>query len=67
MVYVECVRCGGELEERENVYVCKYCKCKMEKHTLDDVSQKLSALLEENKQEQLANARRNLYDAVHDS
>ena len=62
-----CENCGSsELNEVNGAYECAYCGTKWEKHTADEVMEKLTGLLDEAKQEALANARRNLHAATHE-
>ncbi len=61
---VACPNCGGDLVEKNGVYICSYCGSELREKTLSD-QEALLAALGEVKQEMLSNARRMLYDAVH--
>ena len=66
MKSIHCEYCGAnDLRKEGEFYVCEYCGSKWEKHSVDEITQKLSAMLDGVKQEKLANARHNLYDATH--
>ena len=63
-----CENCGSrKMEEEGDRLVCAYCGTRWEKHTADEVMEKLVGILDEAKQEALANARHALYEAVHET
>lgn len=57
-----CSRCGESLSEKDGLLQCPYCGAKYDRA---DESQKLEDLLEEKKQEILANRRRVLWQEAH--
>ena len=63
-----CPRCGGELKfiEVDNNYKCAHCGSFFEEEKISDIEEKINLLLDEFKQEQIANARIQLWDALHE-
>ena len=65
MKTILCEACGSTcLEKNDNGYVCKSCGALWQADTMT-VATRLSNILDEFKQEQLAHARNNLYKATH--
>ena len=62
---LQCSKCGGELQEKGNVFECGYCHATYLSDQIEKEKAALSALLDEQKQEQLANRRHMLWDAIH--
>ena len=61
-----CEACGSaQLEKIGDSYKCKSCGATWRADTVDTVAAKLSSIMDELKQEKLANARSNLYNATH--
>lgn len=60
-----CPVCGEPLSKEGDLYRCKYCAHVFEATHHDEAIDVLSRLLEADKIERLANARRLLYDATH--
>ena len=62
---LKCSKCGEPLQVEGDHYVCLYCGSVYVEDRTAEEYEVLSSLLEGEKIEQLANARRMLYDAVH--
>ena len=61
-----CQVCGGDLMQiNEKQWKCKYCGSIYEDQTVEDNIDMLHQLLDEMKIEAIANARKNLYDAIN--
>ena len=60
-----CEVCGSNLSQDGNHFHCPYCGADYDEVSANEVLEKLSNILDDAKQEVLANARRMLYDAVH--
>ena len=60
-----CKTCGGSLLLENGVWVCKYCGNTYEDDSVKKEEEMLRSLLDEYKTEQVANLRRNLYDALN--
>ena len=61
-----CPKCGGELELIDEMYQCKFCNSVFDVGRTDDIEEKMRGLLDETKQEEVANLRRKLWDAIHE-
>ena len=68
MKEILCERCGSselKLQADGEHYECEHCHAIWEKERVDEAGE-LRKALDEEKQERLANAIRNLYDAAHE-
>ena len=63
---LKCGKCGGELKGNGKVYQCVYCHAEFAVDNVEKEKQALAALLDEQKQEQLANLRRLLWAEIHE-
>ena len=61
-----CPRCGGELIEINGKYRCSFCNAIFEEEKVLDIKQELNSLLDELKQEKVANLRQRLWEATHE-
>ena len=61
-----CPICGGKLEKNQEQFVCIYCKNTFEEKKVLDIEEKINSLLDEFKKELVANARTQLWDALHE-
>ena len=61
-----CPRCGGELQLNNGSYKCSFCGAILEEEKVDIIKEQLKSLLDELKQEKLANLRARLWEATHD-
>ena len=62
---LQCSKCGGELQEKGNVFECGYCRTTYLNDQIERESEALKRLLDEQKQEQLASYRHLLWEAIH--
>ena len=61
-----CQKCGGELVQVDaNTYRCRYCSSVFQVDTLREQKEALSSLLDEQKQENVANIRFDLWNKTH--
>ncbi len=61
-----CPVCGGKLERRETEFVCLYCNGVFSDQTVEEIEEKVNSMLDEFKQELVANTRTQLWDAIHE-
>ena len=61
-----CPICGGKLEKQKEQFICLYCKNTFEEEKVLDIEEKMNSLLDEFKQQQIANTRTQLWDALHE-
>ncbi len=60
-----CSRCGGDLTIQGNIYICSSCGKAFEKERIS-VADELRKVLDEQKQEMIANSRRQLWTEMHE-
>ena len=65
MTHHICKTCGGSLINGNGAWICKYCGNVYEDDSVKKEEEMLRSLLDEYKTEQVANLRRNLYDALN--
>ena len=63
MKLIKCKVCGGELEYKDNLYHCTYCKSvfKDDDLTIDEAKHALKLAIDEKEQQEIQNTRRNLF------
>lgn len=61
----QCACCGAPLKKTGEIYICDYCGSEFEDDYEEKAAATISGVMDELKEEKLANARRLLYDAVH--
>ncbi len=61
-----CPRCGGELANNGNNYKCNCCGKAFEKEQTINVADEMRKVLDEHKQEMVANSRRQLWSEMHE-
>lgn len=67
-VELSCIRCGGQLDEvSSGKYQCNSCGKTFEKQIVTDIADQLRAVLNEQKQEAVANLRRQLWAEMHEA
>lgn len=65
-VELKCCRCGGQLTGSGTLYMCTSCGKTFEKQTVTDFADQLRKVLNEQKQEAVANLRRQLWAEMHE-
>ena len=61
-----CPRCGGELKFINGKYQCTYCDAIFEEEKVIDIREEINSILDDLKQEKLANLRTRLWEAIHE-
>ena len=67
MAFLElrCSKCGGTLKEKGSIFECGYCHTTYLNDQIEKETAALRLILDEQKQEQLANRRHMLWEAIH--
>jgi len=65
MYELKCQKCGGELTKNGEVFACGYCHTSYLSDQIEKEKAALSRILDEQKQEQLANRRHMLWEEIH--